>query len=102
MIVVPPHSSPVKTVEGRVRVGKTERRQQLSHPMHESKCIPHYLEVHDIAKKGCYEMAYEVSSLDVYFFLKILPMEQESPVRTAIPAVAIDGVTRGVFSTVTG
>lgn len=24
-------------------------------------------------------------------------MEQESPVRTAIPAVAIDGVTRGVF-----
>lgn len=33
MIVVPPHSPPVKTVEGRVRVGKTERRQQLSHPM---------------------------------------------------------------------
>lgn len=47
-------------------------------------------------------MAYEVSSLDVYFFFKILPMEQESPVRTAITAVAIDGVTRGVFSTVTG
>lgn len=102
MIVVPPHSSPVKTVEGRVRVGKTERRQQLSHPMHESKCIPHYLEVHDIAKKK-YAMRWLMKCLRwMYIFFKILSMEQESPVRTAIPAVAIDGVTRGVFSTVTG
>lgn len=53
VIVVVPHSSPMKTVGGKVRVGNTERRQQLSYPL-ESKCIPQYwyIEVHDIATKS--------------------------------------------------
>lgn len=47
-------------------------------------------------------MAYEVSSLDVYFFKDLTDGTGESGKDSHTCSPAIDGVTRGVFSTVTG